>query len=206
MIDSERKMWVINEKKVFKELGYETQDSFLNSLMGQGKEHSVESIYNHYGLDFPMDEFYSRLYEYNRQSVERNEVPFKPGFEELLKFLKTTDIKLTVGTSSSKDYVYQILNNLKVKDEFDHIICGDEVKHSKPDPDIYLKCMSYYNYDPQEVIVFEDADAGGRAALAAKTRLIIIKDLSPISEYVESNAFKVLPSLDKAIDIIKLEI
>ena len=206
MIDSERKMWVINERKVLNELGYDVEDAFLNSMMGQGKDRSIQSLKNYYGQKFPVDEFYERLYVYNRLSVERNEIPFKEGFEELLAFLKTTDIKLAVGTSSGRDYVSQVLTNLKVIDKFDHIVCGDEVKNAKPDPDIYLKCMSFYNYDPQEVIVFEDADAGGRAALAANARLIIVKDLSPISDFVERNAFKILPSLDKAIDIIKLEI
>lgn len=205
MLDSERYMWVVNETKIFNEMGYETDLAFLVSFMGQGKEHTIHNIVERYGEDFPLDEFYEKLYKANAETVDRDEIPLKEGFLDLMKYLKTTDIKITVGTSSKKDYVKRVLAKKGIIEEFDSIVYGDEVEHTKPDPDIYLKCMSRYNFDPKEVIVFEDADSGGRAALTAGCRLIMVKDMANISKEVASKAEAVLTSLTQAIDIIKAE-
>lgn len=205
MLDSERYMWVVNETKIFNEMGYDTDLDFLISFMGQGKEHTIHNIIDRYGEDFPLDEFYEKLYKANSETVDRDEIPFKEGFLDLLKYLKTTDIKVTVGTSSKKDYVKKVLEKKNILNQLDSIVYGDEVEHTKPDPDIYLKCLSRYNFDPKEVIVFEDADSGGRAAIAAGCRLIMVKDMANISLEVAQKADAVLTSLSQAIDIIKKE-
>ena len=206
MIDSERAMWMINEKQVLKEFGYEVDEPFLLTLMGQGREVSHQSFRRRYGQDFPIERYYKRIDELNEKFVKEDRIPLKKGLLELLDYLKDKDIKLTVGTSSPRDYVDSILSQKGIIDKFENIVCGNDVKHGKPEPDIYLKCMSYYDFDPQEVIVFEDADTGGRAALAAGARLIIVPDLGSLTKEVESKAFKIINSLDEAIEIIDKEI
>lgn len=206
MIDSERAMWIVNEKQALKEFNYEEDEEFLISLNGQGREYSHASFLRRYGNDFPIIKFYERIDELNKKSVEEDKIPLKDGLLELLDYLKDKDIKLTVGTSSNREYVELVLKHKGIYDRFEHVVCGSDVEHGKPDPDIYLKGMSYYNFDPQEVIVFEDADTGARAGLKAGARVIIVPDLGEITDEVKSQVLTIIDNLKQAIEIIEKEI
>ncbi len=205
LIDSERLMWIPNELKTLKELGYEADASFLNTLMGGAPKTNKEKYYKRYGKDFDIDHFYKLVYEYNRISVENNEVPLKDGAIELLEYLKDKNIKICVGSSSAKDYVYKVLKKLNVFDRFDYIVTSSDVENPKPYPDIYLKCMSYFDFDKDECLVLEDAHSGLLAAMAAGCRCILVPDLGTLSKEDLNNAYKVLNNLKDVIDVIKGE-
>lgn len=205
LIDSERLMWIPNELKTLEELGYEADASFLNTLMGGAPKTNQEKYYKRYGKDFDLDYFYKLVNEYNRISVENNEVPLKDGAIELLDYLKENNIKICVGSSSAKDYAYQVLKKLNVFDRFDYVITRSDVENAKPYPDIYLKCMSYFDFDKDECLVLEDAHSGLLAAKAAGCRCILVPDLGVLSKEDLNNAYKVLNNLKDVIDVIKEE-
>jgi hypothetical protein len=52
-------------------------------------------------------------------------------------------------------------------------VCGDDVENGKPAPDPYLLGAKRLGIDPSDCIVFEDADAGIKSALAAKVGFVI---------------------------------
>lgn len=203
MIDSEKAMWLVNEKKVFKELGYDVNEAFLCTLMGQGKDNTIKSYKKKFGDDFPIDEFYKRLTKLNYEMVDNVGIPYMEGFKELFDYIKTTNIKVTVGTSSNREYVNKVLKN--IINEFDSVVCGSDVKTSKPDPEIYIKCISEFGFDPKDVIIFEDAENGALAGLGAGARVIVVKDVAYVSEETKSKVYKYLHSLKDAIKIVKEE-
>ena len=47
---------------------------------------------------------------------------------------------------------------------FDVVLGSDEVKNGKPSPDIYLEAARRLKVDPKACVVFEDSEAGVRAA------------------------------------------
>lgn len=75
------------------------------------------------------------------------------------------------------------------------LVSGDDVKRGKPNPDPYLLGAEKLGFDPADCVVFEDAQAGAEAAIAAGVGLVIgvskkamktnadivIRDLSGIS-------------------------
>ncbi len=69
-----------------------------------------------------------------------------------------------------------ILNRLKIAGLFDAIIDGNKVTKAKPDPEIFLKGAEELGIHPQHCVVFEDAEAGIEAALAAGMKCIGIGD------------------------------
>jgi sugar-phosphatase len=52
-------------------------------------------------------------------------------------------------------------------------VSGDDVENGKPAPDPYLLGAKNLGFDPAVCIVFEDADAGVKAALAAGVAFVI---------------------------------
>ncbi len=59
------------------------------------------------------------------------------------------------------------LSLLNITHLFDVIVDGTMIKKSKPDPEIFLLGASLLNVPVQQCLVFEDAEAGVEAALAA---------------------------------------
>lgn len=54
-------------------------------------------------------------------------------------------------------------------------VCGDMVTHGKPHPEGYLRAVEELGFRPEEVIVFEDAPAGVKAAHASGAQVIACK-------------------------------
>ncbi|NGP87031.1 beta-phosphoglucomutase [Fodinibius halophilus] len=84
------------------------------------------------------------------------------GIPEFLDTLKERGAKLAIG-SSSKNAQY-ILDYLQLTETFDAIIDGTKVKNTKPDPEVFLKGAQAVGEDPEDCVVFEDAESGVEAA------------------------------------------
>ena len=57
-----------------------------------------------------------------------------------------------------------ILDKISIAQKFDAVIDGNKVSRAKPDPEVFLKGAAELNIDPQNCLVFEDAQAGIDAA------------------------------------------
>ena len=80
-----------------------------------------------------------------------------------LKDLRTTDIKMAIG-SSSKNTPF-ILERIGLESFFDAVADGNCITHSKPHPEVFLKAAGMISLSPQECLVVEDAHAGVEAAI-----------------------------------------
>jgi len=69
------------------------------------------------------------------------------GIFELLASLKKNSVKMSVATNAPTIFAKTMLSSLHVADMFDVIIGADEVKASKPSPDMIEKILDYYSYD-----------------------------------------------------------
>ena len=84
---------------------------------------------------------------------------------ETLTALHDMGYKLSVG-SSSKNARF-ILSQTDLTRYFDAIADGNDIKNSKPDPEVFLTAASFLGLDPAVCAVVEDAEAGLEAAVAA---------------------------------------
>ena len=85
---------------------------------------------------------------------------------------------------------------------FDRIICGDMVSRSKPAPDIFLKACEELNVSPSDSYAIEDSYNGIRAAHAGGLHPIMVPDLLPADEEMQSLAEIVLPSLTSVMEYL----
>lgn len=68
----------------------------------------------------------------------------------------------------------RVMATMDIEQYFDHLVCGDEVTHSKPNPEIYLKALKLAGLEPHEVVAFEDSPSGLGAAQNAGIKVIKI--------------------------------
>ena len=205
MLDTERYLWIINERKALAEFGYEIDDDFLKRQMGGSWEVYRKNLMNKFGPDFPYEKYFERILQLNKYTIENTKLPKMKGLMELLEFLKKNHIRMSVATSTSKVQAHACLKNAEIYDYFENIICGDEVSNAKPDPEIYIKSYEALGVSYENVLIFEDAHNGALSALASKARLILVPDLAYLSDDDKQKAFAVINNLEEAIDIIKKE-
>lgn len=104
-----------------------------------------------------------------------------PGTIDLLTYLKTTGKKIALG-SASKNAV-RILEKTGILHYFDAIIDGNAVRHSKPDPEVFLKAAAAAGIIPAACVVLEDAQAGIEAARAANMGVIAVDKSRVLTNY-----------------------
>ena len=88
-----------------------------------------------------------------------------PGAREFLMSCRAAGIATALGSASKN--AMTILNRLHLTEMFDAIIDGTHTTKAKPDPEVFLKGAEALAADPKDCVVFEDAEAGVEAALAA---------------------------------------
>lgn len=88
------------------------------------------------------------------------------GIEEILNSLQKKGYKLAIASASKNTSI--VVEKLDIKDMFDTISDGYSVKNSKPAPDLFLHTAKKLKLESEECVVFEDAEAGVDAAIAAK--------------------------------------
>ncbi len=122
-----------------------------------------------------------------------------PNCKELLRDLKSNDIKVGLGSASKNASL--ILSRVDIKHYFDVIIDGTVTSKSKPDPEVFLLGAIALGLTPAECIVFEDAINGVKAAKTGGFKTIGIGEKEVLTEAdlvfpdLSSLSFEVLNSL-----------
>ena len=89
---------------------------------------------------------------------------YLPGAQELLNLLRREGFLVALGSASKNST--KVLKQLGATKYFDVIGDGNSVSKSKPAPDIFLFGAKQLKLEPEECIVYEDAEAGIDAAKA----------------------------------------
>lgn len=95
-----------------------------------------------------------------------------PGVNDLLLELKNFNIKTAIGSSSKNSP--NILKYIGLDSSFDTTVDGNDIKNSKPDPEVFLKAAEKLNVSPSQCLVIEDAEAGVEAALRGKMKVLAV--------------------------------
>lgn len=82
--------------------------------------------------------------------------------------LDASRIPYALATSAGKDRTMQTLEKFKIKDRFAAILAGDDVRQTKPAPDVFLKASEKLAVPPEACLVIEDSVAGVQASRAAR--------------------------------------
>lgn len=204
MIDSERVTYNEYVKKLAQLGHHDFTEELYRNCLGKNKQGICQVFIDHYGQDFPMDEVWDDVHVWIDESL-RQYVPKKKGLVELLEYLKANNYKTIVATSSGRARVDEILKNADLTKYFDDSICGDEVTHGKPHPEIFLTACQKIDVKPEEALVLEDSEAGILAAYDGHIDVICAPDMKyPEQQFVEK-VTKIVDSLDEVIDYLKAQ-
>jgi HAD superfamily hydrolase (TIGR01509 family) len=83
---------------------------------------------------------------------------------EILKRLKNDGYKLVVASNSIRETVKITLLKLGFFEYIDFYLSNEDVKHPKPNPELYLRSMIEAGVSPKETLIIEDSVIGRTAA------------------------------------------
>ncbi len=104
------------------------------------------------------------------------------GVVDLIRSLAGAGFALAIGSSGPRPNVDLVLGILGVRELFQALSTGEEVRHGKPDPEVFLKAASKLGLPPSHCAVIEDAPQGVQAGLAAGARVIAVASTRPAAE------------------------
>lgn len=155
-------------KEIADELGVDFDEKMNNRLRGVSRMESLEIILENCNQKFTLEE--------KEQLADKKNTIYKKLLKQMspkdvegnvlttLNELRRKGILLAIG-SSSKNAEF-ILRQIGLLAFFDKISDGNNITHSKPDPEVFLKAAIYMKLRPEECLVVEDARSGIDAALA----------------------------------------
>jgi beta-phosphoglucomutase len=130
-----------------------------------------------------------------REILERN-FPEMPGSGELIGKLHAAGFKLAIGSSGPPENIALVQRKLTNGELITVTVTGKEVKHGKPDPEVFLIAASKLNMPPERCAVIEDAPVGIEAARRAGMIAIGLTGTAPRSVLAE-RAHLVVDSLNE---------
>lgn len=161
-------------KRLADELGIGFTEADNERLKGVSRLRSMEIIMELGGISLSQREkerLANKKNEWFVDFVERMvpEEIFK-GVKPLIRELHDRGIK--IGLASSSKNAKTVIQLLRISNEFDVVVDGNMITHSKPDPEIFLLAADKLGIEPADCLVFEDAEAGVEAALAAGMKCV----------------------------------
>ncbi|WP_099345913.1 HAD family hydrolase [Clostridium tertium] len=190
-------------KEAAKEFNIDFDLNLLYKLLGTNHESVRNTLHNELENKINVDNYIMERNNIYLSKIMNGEVEKKKGIEELLKYLTDKNIKKAVATSSNREIAYKLLKDAGIYDYYDYILCGDEVKKSKPNPEVFLRVAEKLDIPANQCMVLEDSEAGTIAASRARMTPVIIPDLKNPSEDIEKLAFKKLNNLEEVINLIE---
>ena len=201
MFDTERmyqKAWL----QAGRQMGAPMEPEIVDRLRGRNREGCARVCREAFGEDFDFDAMRTACRALMARWIEEDGLPVKPGLYELLAELERRGIPAVLATSTTRDSAWGHLQRAKVDRYFLGAVCGDEVSHSKPDPEVFLKAAALAGKDPARCMVLEDSPAGVRAGAVAGCFTVMVPDLTAPDEELKKLADEILPGLRDVIPLL----
>lgn len=177
---------------------YNVPMDVIKNTIGRNRDSVRQIVINSQSSNFDYDTYRSKLMEL----YDEDSLTLKKGAINILEYCKTHNILSAVATSTYKEKQLRILNKLDLTKYFDYMVFGDQIKNSKPAPDIYLDVFNHYNFKKEDILIFEDSRNGILSAHSANINVVYIKDVVDVEKEVVDLAYKSIKDLDEGIKLL----
>jgi HAD superfamily hydrolase (TIGR01509 family) len=172
LVDSE-KVWEIALHELAARAGGTLSAGARHAMIGNSMGNSMRILREDLGQpDRPerpdVEWLTSRVFELFREGLV-----WRPGAAELLRAVKKAGVPTALVTSTGRLLVESALDTLG-RENFDVVVCGDEVSMPKPDPEPYRTAATLLGVPIERCVAIEDSPTGVASALASGAAVLAV--------------------------------
>jgi HAD superfamily hydrolase (TIGR01509 family) len=163
----------------------------LSTYDGLKTNQKLEMLTERRGLPTELHkEVWDKKQKYTLQMLKE----LKPNqtLQSVMSALSEDGYKLAVCSNSIRKTVLTVLSKLGIMEYMDLIISNEDVKNSKPHPEMYWKAISMMSCLPEETLIVEDSPYGLLAASRSKSHVLRVRNPQ---EVTYANIFKKLTEI-----------
>ncbi|SHN45920.1 HAD family hydrolase [Cryptosporangium aurantiacum] len=178
LFDSE-KLWDVGLDDLARHLGGSLSHSARVTMIGAPLALSMEILHADLGRPDLDVESSGAWLEDRMRELFLTALVWRPGARELLAAVRAARVPTALVTATRRNLVEVALDTLG-RENFDAVVCGDEVAHSKPHPEPYLRAAALLGVNPGDCVAVEDSVNGTASAEAAGCPVLVVPSEAPV--------------------------
>jgi HAD superfamily hydrolase (TIGR01509 family) len=172
LVDSE-KVWDVALKALARHAGGELSEAARAAMVGSNMPTSMRLLREDLGQPDRDEEADAAWLEDMVAAEFARGLVWRPGAMELLHGVRAAGMTIGLVTSTRRKLVEIALGTLG-RENFDVVVCGDEVTANKPDPAPYLIAADLLGVKITDCVAIEDSPTGLAAALASGAAVLAV--------------------------------
>ena len=112
--------------------------------------------------------------------VREGRIPLRDGVMELMRQCQQGGVRMAIATTTSRGNVQALLEvhlGAQWESWFASIVCGEDVRSKKPDPEVYVRVLRELGIGPLQAVALEDSPGGVAAARAADIAVVVTRSI-----------------------------
>jgi len=152
----------------------------LSLYDGLKTNQKLDLLHNNKGL--PKESF-SRVWDKKQKLTLESLQNLSPSHQliDCMKKLSNDGFKIVCCSNSIRKTILTVLSKLNIIQYFDLILSNEDVKNSKPHPEIYWKGISMMECLPEETLIVEDSPYGLLAASRSNSNILRVKEPNDVT-------------------------
>ena len=186
-----------------------TREEHLSLYDGLNTTKKLEMLSEKKGLD---RKYFNQIWQ-DKQVATFNlirQFPKNNKLRQMFAKLSSNGIKIAIASNSIRETVKLALLSIGVMEYVDYYVSNEDVKRTKPYPEMYWQCMTALNVLPKNTVIIEDSHIGRQGALDSGGHLVPVKDshdltMDKIDEAIDTlNGVvkKMIPWRDKKMNVL----
>ncbi|MCB5951530.1 HAD family hydrolase [Enterococcus sp. BWT-B8] len=159
LVDSEY-TFLESKTELLKDEGFPMDISYQYQFMGTTFEFMWQKMKTELSLPRSVAEYIQDMDDRRAAMIKRDGIRPIKDTVSFVRHLAESNLKMAVASSSPKREIIYNLNELGITTCFDALVSGEEVAHSKPEPDVFLEAARQIGIAPKNCLAFEDTRNG----------------------------------------------
>jgi len=123
-------------------------------------------------------ELHTRKNTLYAQLLASQAIGLRPGVARLIDEALAAGVRQAIVTTTSGvniDALLRLHLGTAWQQRFAAVVCGDDVRHKKPHPEAYQRCLQLLAIGPLDAVAIEDSPGGVAAARAASVPVVVAR-------------------------------
>jgi HAD superfamily hydrolase (TIGR01509 family) len=187
-----------------------SREEHLSVYDGLNTTTKLEMLSERKGLD---RKFFNQIWQ-DKQTATFNlirRIPKNNDLRQMFATIQSRGWKIAVASNSIRETIKLALLSIGVMEYVDYFVSNEDVKRTKPYPEMYWQCMTALNVLPKSTIIVEDSHIGRQGAIDSGAHLLPVENSRDLTSYkvfskmdeVDEHGHKqTIPWRDKKLNVL----